>query len=374
MRKIRAMTGNTSEYKEAALASMSRALKLFLSCSQALVKATEESLLLHAICRIIVNIGGYTMSWVGFTRKDNGVIYPVAQMGHESGYIELLKVTREESDDCDPISATLKTGRACFIRNIAAVPCNAEWQVEALKRGYLSLCTLPLKSGGNTFGTLNIYSKKKNAFPMLEELLLIELADDMAYGITALSAITGRNRAKEMLEHLHYYDSLTNLPNRVLLRERLEHELRHSERGKEKLAVLFLNLDRFKALNDTLGYSAGNQLLQGIALRLQKCLRRCDTVGRMGGGEFIVLLPKIKEPKNAVRLAKRILRSLESPICMGGETLNITATIGVSVYPEDGNDAEALIQNAGIAMHRAKEHGKNNYCVYIYNQPYNTTE
>jgi len=359
------MTGNTGEYEDIALDGMSRALKLFLSCSQALVRSTEESLLLHAICRIVVNVGGYTMSWVGFTQKGNEIIYPVAQMGREAGYIGLLKITWEESDACDPIAAVLKTGRACFLRNIVAVPCDAEWKVEALKRGYLSLCSLPLKSNGNTFGTLNIYSGKKNAFLPLEECLLIELADDLAYGITALRAITGRDRAKEMLEHLHYYDSLTNLPNRALLSDRLEHELRHSERSKEKLAVLFLNLDRFNNLNDTLGYSAGNQLLQGVAARLQKCLRKCDTVGRMGGDEFIVLLPKINEAKNAARLAKRVLHSLESPIYMGGDMVNITATIGVSVYPENGNDAETLIQSAGIAMHYAKKHEKNNYSVYI---------
>jgi len=358
------MTINTVEYKETALTNMSRALKLFLSCSQALVRSNEESLLLHAICRIIVNIGGYTLSWVGFTKEANEAISPVAQMGHEAGYLGLLKITWGESDDFDPIAAVVKTGAACFIRNISDVPCSAVWQVEALERGYLSMCALPLKSCSGTFGTLNIYSENENAFSPLEECLLIGLADDLAYGVTALRAITARNRATEMLEHLHYYDSLTNLPNRVLLRERLDHELRHSERSKEKLAVLFLNLDQFNTLNDTLGYSAGNQLLQGVALRLQKCLRKCDTVGRMGGDEFIVLLPKINEPKNATRLAKRILHSLESPISMGTNRLNITATIGVSVYPENGIDAETLIQNAGIAMHYAKKHGKNNYSVY----------
>ena len=180
-----------------------------------------------------------------------------------------------------------------------------------------------------------------------------------------------RNRLLEQLEeskrlqrHLAYHDALTILPNRHLLHDRLQQALAQSKRSGKLAALLFLDLDGFKRINDTLGHGIGDLLLKSVAKRLKTTVRQVDTVARLGGDEFTVVLLEINHAQDAKDVAQKILKVISEPYKIEEHELFVTASVGISIYPDDGSDIESLIRKADIAMYRAKGQGKNNYQVY----------
>ncbi|MDP9146031.1 MAG: EAL domain-containing protein [Acidobacteriota bacterium] len=163
------------------------------------------------------------------------------------------------------------------------------------------------------------------------------------------------------MSHLAQHDTLTNLPNRTLLKDRLSQAIITAHRNDTKVAVLFLDLDGFKQINDSLGHAIGDKLLQSVAKRLLACVRTSDTVSRQGGDEFVILLSEVAHAGDAGLKAGKIINALLSPHEIGAHSLHVKASIGVSTYPADGMDADILIKNADLAMYRAKEEGRNNY-------------
>ncbi|SNY44078.1 diguanylate cyclase (GGDEF) domain-containing protein [Arsukibacterium tuosuense] len=163
------------------------------------------------------------------------------------------------------------------------------------------------------------------------------------------------------LQHLAHHDALTNLPNRVLLRDRLSQAIEAAHRQGQQLGVMFMDIDRFKKINDSLGHAVGDQLLQSLAKRLLTSVRGSDTVSRQGGDEFVLLLPLIESPDGVELSAKKILTALAHPHNIAGHALHITFSIGIAIYPDDGEDAETLLKHADMAMFYAKESGRNNY-------------
>lgn len=172
------------------------------------------------------------------------------------------------------------------------------------------------------------------------------------------------DHAFKKLNHMSYHDHLTNLPNRLQLNDRLNQALQQAKRNEQKVAVLFLDLDRFKNINDTLGHSNGDLLLQRVAKRLANCMRECDTVARLGGDEFIIVLPNIFDAMEAAKVAQRVLEAMGQPFTLDEHELVVTTSIGISMYPADGQNFETLVRNADNAMYRAKEQGRNKYQFY----------
>ena len=166
------------------------------------------------------------------------------------------------------------------------------------------------------------------------------------------------------MTHSAQHDPVTNLPNRLLLNDRITQSIALARRQNRPIAVLFLDLDRFKYVNDSLGHAAGDELLQSVSKRLLGSIRGSDTASRQGGDEFVILLPEIGHREGAATSAKKILLSLSAPHSIGGRDLHIDGSIGISVYPDDGDDAETLIKNADTAMYRAKESGRNNFTFF----------
>ncbi|MDH3468641.1 MAG: EAL domain-containing protein, partial [Gammaproteobacteria bacterium] len=187
-------------------------------------------------------------------------------------------------------------------------------------------------------------------------------------------------RSSEQIRYLAYYDTLTNLPNRSMFTEHLKTTLAQAKRKKESLAVMFLDLDNFKQVNDTLGHSAGDELLKEMAKRLVDCVRGSDylavsdipqrTVSRVGGDEFLLLLPDVRGPEGAIKVAKRVLSMASEPFVISNYEFYVGVSIGISVYPDDGNNAATLIRCADVAMYHAKKNEKGTF--HFYSQHMNT--
>ncbi len=176
--------------------------------------------------------------------------------------------------------------------------------------------------------------------------------------------ITERKRIEQQINYMATHDTLTGLPNRLMFSQLLNHAIRSAQRHGKQLAVLFIDLDRFKAINDSLGHEAGDRLLKEMARRFKRSLRAVDVVGRLGGDEFIILTEEVDELSQIANVAQKILSTTIQPMSLQGEECRVTASIGISIYPGDGTDEQTLIKNADIAMYFAKEEGKNNYQFY----------
>ena len=209
-----------------------------------------------------------------------------------------------------------------------------------------------------------IWNRRKNGESYPEWLILSEIRDTAGHltqYVGVFSDITSQARIRERLHRLAYYDPLTDLPKRELLYEKFDTLRPLTKRHHDLLALLFLDLDHFKQVNDTLGHLAGDELLQETARRLRGCVRETDIVVRLGGDEFIVLLTDLKHQAEIEKVAGKITNVFESPFILHGTEFYVTASIGISIYPRDGEDITALIKNADTAMYDAKEAGRNNF-------------
>ena len=210
-------------------------------------------------------------------------------------------------------------------------------------------------------------NRRKDGTLYYEEKTITPLKD--AEGRITNFVATGKDVTEraQMQEHLQYmvqHDALTDLPNRVLLFGRLKRALVRARRHKRLLAIMFIDLDRFKNVNDSLGHEAGDEMLQQLSVRLRRCFREDDTVARFGGDEFVILLDDVAQESDIHKMAQKVIEELLPPFKIGSREIFMTASIGVSMYPNDGEDTSTLLRNADIAMYRAKELGKNTYQFY----------
>lgn len=212
-----------------------------------------------------------------------------------------------------------------------------------------------------------VWNRRKNG-EIYPEWLTINAIRNHTGEITKFAAIltdiTDRKKSEEQIKNLAYYDVLTGLPNRRLFNDRLNVAIANAHRHNHLLAIVFIDLDLFKRINDTLGHTVGDKLLVDVAQRIQAEVREGDTVARMGGDEFTLLLQEIEDADAAVTLVHRILGAISRPVVIAHNTLYITASVGISLYPHDGTNSETLIRNADTAMYRAKDNGRNSYQLY----------
>ncbi len=226
-----------------------------------------------------------------------------------------------------------------------------------IKAGLHGVFGFPLLLGDEVLGVMEFFHRDIRE----PDDILMRFARSIGNQIGQLIA---RKQAEERVRHLAHYDELTGLPNRTMFNLQLTRSLAQARRRDKPLAVLFIDLDRFKNINDTLGHEAGDRVLREIAERLRGCLRDSDIVGRLGGDEFVVLVEELPEPVHVTAVAQKILAAVAKPFVLDAQEYYLTASIGISTYPADSDDVQSLLKNADIAMYRAKEQGKNNYQFY----------
>lgn len=212
-----------------------------------------------------------------------------------------------------------------------------------------------------------ILDRRKNGeiYPKWISITVVRNEQGLISNFIALfSDITERRASFERIQHLAHYDALTHLPNRTLLNDHIDLAIAGAKRNRTLFAVIFLDLDHFKEVNDNLGHHAGDVLLQEVAGRLLKCVRETDTVSRLGGDEFVILLNNINEAQDAALVAQKVLEQIEAPFTLGKYQADIGTSIGISIYPTDGLDRLELLKHADMAMYRAKEIGRNNFQFY----------
>lgn len=218
-----------------------------------------------------------------------------------------------------------------------------------------------------------IWDRRKNGEPFPSLLTINAIKDSQARIVNYVAVfkdITQQKMNQLELEKLAHYDPLTALPNRVLFHDRLKHEIKQAKRKQGKSVLLFIDLDRFKQVNDTLGHTVGDELLIQVAKRLRSCIRESDTVARLGGDEFTAILSAINKIEDACRIAENMIRELKSPFMIETNVVSIGGSIGLAVYPDHGEDIESLINNADTAMYQAKEKGRGQ-CVML-SEPYHS--
>ncbi|HEY0588156.1 MAG TPA: EAL domain-containing protein [Pseudoduganella sp.] len=310
------------EKHEAELQRLNRALRVLSLCNETLVRAASEAELLEAICRHIVDSGGYRLALVNFLNEPEPAAH--AGVGHEMLEHAQLRAAAELLQQGAPAHV--------FANGIA----------------------LPLMARERMLGTLAIYAEQENVFDPEEVRVLQQLAGDLAFGISSLRESMQRKSFELELERQANFDALTGLANRFTLEVRVAQSVNDAHRDNSKLVAMFIDLNRFKDINDTLGHAAGDQLLVEVARRLESAVRTSDTVARVGGDEFVVIMKGIQAFSDAESVASKIVSLLAPPVMIRGQEIIPSASIGISIFPDDAADAAAMMRNADLAMYDAK--------------------
>lgn len=260
---------------------------------------------------------------------------------------------------CPELFKSLQETRTCAISNVSTDTRLQGFLSEYLRpNGVTAILGAPFRHGQRVRGVIfHEHTGAAREWTRDEASFASSLADFVALAITA----SDRRQAEERFRQLANYDRLTGLPNRALFMDRLTQALSKARRSKQNVALLFIDVDRFKNINDSLGHHSGDTVLRTIGKRLLACVRAGDTVARLGGDEFTVILEECHNIETVTTICERILESVTEPILLGETEANLTCSIGLSLCPGDGQDADVLLQNADIAMYKAKDRGRNNY-------------
>lgn len=253
---------------------------------------------------------------------------------------------------------------------------NHDDYTESIKKPFVfpsttSVLEVPIRSGEEVIGVVSCEHVGRVRQWTFDEQ---SFGTSIAHMVSLTIEKSNRKQTEKEITHLAYYDQLTNLPNRILLQEELQSAIEKAERDDHMVAVMFFDLDQFKIINDSLGHKFGDALLSSVAERIKSCVRQVDMIGRMGGDEFILILPKIKQSSDAVIVAERITQAFEKTLVIHEQELYVTTSIGISIYPIDGTEHDILIKNADIAMYHAKEKGRNCFEFYIPEMSLKTSE
>ena len=343
---------------------LNRALKLISDCNIAMLRAENEELLLKEICQMIVEQGGYLMTWVGYAEHDdNKTVRPMAEAGFSDGYLNSIKVSWADDEyGRGPTGTSIRTGVTDINQDYLNNQRMAPWRENAAKRGYQSSISIPLFSKKCVFGALVIYAAEPLAFSADEVELLEKLAGDLSYGIATLRTRAEHKLSEDKITFLAYHDTLTKLPNRLLFNEHFKELSENAKQKKQiKIGVILLDLDNFKHINDALGHNAGDKLLMLVTERLLNNVHETDVLSRLDSDKFVLLLNDIPDNSRFSARIQNIMNIFTQPFEIERNVIDATASIGISIFPEDSSELNMLLKKADIALTHAKDNGRNTY-------------
>lgn len=348
---------------------ITRLLRTLSAGNHTLLHASDEQELLHDMCQVIVEKGGYRMAGVAYAEHDeNKSIRWMAGIGVDQASMEALHFTWADTEMGQTATATaIRTGQPCVGRHILtdsiyAAPAYVPLRENAIRFGFASVSALPLRMNGEVLGAMIMGAIEPDAFSEEEVKLLSELADDLAYGITNLRMRAEQQQCEATIARLAYYDPLTELPNRTLLLERLHDAIQTAKQQHHALALLHLNIGRFREINQILGYHAGDQLLQQLAQRLTHTIKKSDTLARVEESAFALLLPS-GGADYAVQVAQQLALVLHDPIEITGLLVDPRISIGIALFPGHAIEADVLLRRANVATHDATP-ARGGYALY----------
>jgi diguanylate cyclase (GGDEF)-like protein len=339
------------------LERLSRALRTLSGSNRALLRADGEASLLHEICRVVVEEAGYRAAMVTRAEHDEErSITRVVQIGFDDIQGELKALTWADTEEGRSATGTaIRTGAPCVIHNVLTdLP--AFWRELSRRSGFGSLLSLPLRIDGQIFGALTIGAPEPDAFDEQERVPLTEAADDLAFGLAMLRTRERAAAAEQTIRRMTYYDAVTGLPNRVLLREQLAQGIAAAKSERRPLALIRVQMECWREINESLGDAEADQFVRAVAERLQREVADGGTPARMAEDEFAIVVSRAGA-EQAMQLAQRILLTLNEPIDVSGLLLDARADIGVSLFPGHGTDADALLRRSSIALGHAMRSG-----------------
>jgi diguanylate cyclase (GGDEF)-like protein/PAS domain S-box-containing protein len=330
------------------IARLSRIQAVLSGINSAIVRIRERRKLLRESCRIAVEQGGFRMAWIGLVEPGALKATPLVWEGFEAGYLREIEAALENrEEDPGPVGWALRQRKMVVVNDIEASS-QYPFKQQALARGFYSQMAMPLMVERRAVGVLVLYSEEAGFFDHEELKLLKDLAADISFALDYIGK-------EEKLTYVSYYDTLTGLANRQLFFDRLAHALHSARAEGRQLAVMIIELQRFKRINDTLGRYAGDQVLREIATRLQRTVGESATPARLGGDRFAVVIPNLAGTSMARWVDEWIVGSFAEPLMIDEVELRTTVKVGIAVYPGDAETAESLFVNAEAALKRAKD-------------------
>jgi len=333
--------------------------------NEAIMRITERDLLFERVCEIAVEKGNLALAWIGLVDWVDESIRAAAAAGAEADYVPgaCARISAARLRGNSPTATAIRENRPQILDE-AGEQTGGPWRSYAEKYDIRALAVIPLTQSDKVVGALCLYAREWRFFDAELVLLLRKMAENVSFALDNFVRETQRKLAEQHVRHLAHHDVLTGLPNRSLLSDRVDVAIEQARRRGNRLALLFADLDRFKLINDSLGHLVGDQVLKRVAERLLRCVRASDTVGRHGGDEFLMLLPDISHVEDAARVAEKVLAEATQPYLVDHHELATGASIGIAIFPDNGESMTELLRNADAAMYAAKQSGRSRYQFY----------
>ena len=340
---------------------LTRMFAALSATNEAIMRAKTRVEMFELVCAAAANGGKFTSTTISLASPDSDFLDIVAVAGPTAETTRNVKVSiSADRPEGRGLSGTaFRSGSACISNDYLADQRASAFHAVARGDGAESGAAFPLLIRGQVVGVMLFLSAERDTFTPEFVELLQRLADNVSFALDNFDRADEKTKADARIEYLASHDSLTKLPNRDMFNELLRHAIESARRNQRQFAVLFIDLDRFKVINDSLGHDAGDLLLVEVANRLRHTLRSSDVVARLGGDEFVVILEETAESHDVERIARNLLSVLSQPLQLSGHECHTTASIGIALYPSDGADAQMLTKKADMAMYLAKEDGKN---------------
>ena len=348
---------------ERAARRLARMYAALSATNEAIIRSKSPQELYERICDASVRGGKSIATAVLLAEPDSPWLKAVAGSGD---VMELVKITRFSIDPDNPYGGGV-VGQAFRDRKLAinADILNSEqgrpWREAGLAVNAVACAAAPLTKKGQSIGVLMIFFGKSWAADEEVMALLARLAENISFALDNFDREDERKRAETRAHHLATHDDLTDLPNRVMFGQLLSEAIKVAQRYRRKFSIMFVDLDRFKLINDTLGHAAGDLLLKDVAGLFKRCLRDSDVLARFGGDEFVILLHEVSDVAQVTAVARKLLSAAVTPMMIQGRECRVTASIGVATFPDHGTDEQSLTKNADAAMYLAKEEGRSNF-------------